>query len=694
MYRQPIINKMLNNSDIQYMKKIIYIVFALLLTLSVQAQIDRSVQPKPGPAPSVNLGKPKSFELPNGLKVLVVENHKLPRVSFTLTMDNTPSLEGNIKGVDDLASSMMGNGTSKISKDDFNDKIEYFGANVFFSTHNAGGSTLSRYFEDVLTLVAEGVTDPLFTQDELDNERAKLLDGLKADEKNIKSIATRVRNVLLYGRNHPKGEYLSEETINKVTLNDIHNYYQKYCIPTNAYLVIVGDVKFDEVKKLVTKNFTSWKKAPNPQSVYSEPKNLTATEIDFVDVPTAVQSEIAICNITNLKMTDPDYFPVIIANQILGGSSQAYLFMNLREEHGWTYGSYSRISGDKYTSNFIANAAVRNAVTDSAVVEMMKEINRIGTSLATQDNLDLAKARYVGNFVMNAEKPQTIASFALREKTQSLPSDFYENYIKNINAVTLQQVQDAAKKYFQHDVARIVIAGKASEVLPSLEKLNIPINYFDQYGNPVTKPEQQTVSADVTPQSILQKYIEVIGGQTALSNIKTIATTANASIQGTTITQTQKKTAEGKLLQEMSAMGMTMMKIVYNGKTGYMMVQGQKKDMEQTELEDFKYSVPFPELLFLNTDIKLKGIEDNAYILELGSNSYYYDVNTGLKVAEAATKSMNGQTINQKVNFSDYREVNGIKIPYVTSMSMGGMDIEMKVSDVKINEGVNNSDFE
>jgi len=479
------------------MKRIIYIAFSLLLSFSVYGQVDRSKQPEPGPAPKINIGKTQNFDLPNGLKVMVVENHKLPRVTFSLLLDNPPSLEGDLKGVDNLTSSMMGNGTGKITKDEFTEQLDYYGAYVNFSINGIGGNTLSKYFPQILSLAAQGALDPLFTEEELDSEKAKLIDALKTNEKSASAIASRLRRVLLYGRNHPKGEYLTEETINKVTLQNIRDNYKKYFVPGNAYLVIVGDVKFDEVKKLVTENFSSWPEGYAPKSIYNEPVNLTQTEIAFVDVPHAVQSEISVNNVVNLKMTDPDYFAALLANYILGGSSDSYLFMNLRESHGWTYGSYSGISGDKYTTDFSATAAVRNLVTDSAVVEMINEIKRIRTTLPTQAELDLAKAKYIGNFVMNAEKPQTIAGFALRERTQSLPSDFYEKYIQSLSNVTLDQVQAAAKKYFMVDAARIVIAGKATEVLPGLENLGIPVKYYDRYGNSVQRPEFRTVEENV-----------------------------------------------------------------------------------------------------------------------------------------------------------------------------------------------------
>ncbi|MDR2908112.1 MAG: insulinase family protein, partial [Bacteroidales bacterium] len=418
------------------MKKILYIIAGLFISLSLQAQIDRSVVPVPGPVPQINLEQPHSFKLDNGLTVMVLENHKLPHVTIALRLDNPLSLEGDIKGVEDLASNMMGNGTSKISKDDFNEQIDFYGASVGFNLSGVNASTLSRFFPEVLSLMAQGALDPLFTQEELDSERAKLLDGLKTEEKDVPAIASRVNNVLLYGKDHPKGEYLSEETINKVTLDDIKSAYKRQFVPGNAYLVIVGDVKFEDVKKQVTTDFASWKNAFAPKSEYAEPANLPTTEIDFIDAPHAAQTEIYVGNIVDLKMSSPDYFAALIANQILGGGAEARLFKNLRESHGWTYGSYSRLGGSKYISNFTAQAQVRSEVADSAVVEMLSELKRIDETLPSEKDLKMAKAIYTGRFVMSAENPTTIASFALGVKTQNLPENFYENYIQNINNVT------------------------------------------------------------------------------------------------------------------------------------------------------------------------------------------------------------------------------------------------------------------
>ena len=681
------------------MKKIIIVLSGLFLTLTMQAQ-DRT-QPKPGPSPVININKPQSFTLPNGLQVLIVENHKLPRVSFNLSIDNTPYVEGNKKGVDDLTSSLIGNGSTTISKDAFNEEIDFLGANLNFYSSGASGSSLSKYSGRILELMAEGALNPNFTQEEFDKEKDKLLENLKTQEKSVAAVAGRVQNVLAFGKNHPSGEFLSEETIKNVTLSDVENNYNTYFVPENAYLVIIGDVKFKETKKAVEKLFGSWAKASAPSVKYADPLNVQYSQINFVDMPNAVQSEIALQNTVNLKMTDKDYFATIVANQILGGDFNSYLNMNLREAHGWTYGARSGISGSKYISTFKASTQVRNAVTDSAVVEFFKEIKKIRTEKVSDEMLANVKAGYVGKFVMQIEKPQTVAGYALRIKTQGLPEDFYENYIKNINAVTAEDVLAAAKKYFLEDNIRVVIVGKGSDVIPGLEKLKIPMFYFDKFGAPTQKPVmKKAVAAGITVKSVLDNYIKAVGGEKAVKGIKSISTVAGGEIQGTALEMTTKVTSSNKLANEMKAMGMSMMKQVVNEKGGYVTQQGKRKDLDGEKLADVKESaMPFPELTMAEkASVTLDGIESfngaDAYVIKNGKTTHYYDVNTGLKLGKAVVQEANGQKMTQITSYGDYKEVKGIKVPYKVTMAFGPQEIEFKTTDVKINEGVSDADFQ
>lgn len=682
------------------MKKFIYIAASLFLTITMQAQ-DRP-QPKAGPSPTININKPQTFTLKNGLKVLVVENHKLPRVSFTLTLDNSPYAEGDKKGVANILSSMIGNGTKKTTKDAFNEEIDFLGANINFWDSGASANGLSRYSKRLLELMAEGSLNPIFVQEEFEKEKSKLIEGLKSEEKSVSAIARRVENVLTFGKDHYKGEFTSEETLNKVTLDDVIINYNTYFVPSNAYLVIVGDVKFKEVKKEVEKLFGSWKKATAPKLTYSDPKDVQYSQINFIDTPNAVQSEIALVNLSNLKMTDKEYFAAILANQILGGGGEGRLFLNLREKHGWTYGAYSSIGSGKYISKFRSGASVRNAVTDSAVVEVFNELKKIRTELVSAEDLRNAKAKYVGNFVMQIEKPSTIAGYALSKQTQGLPDDFYENYIKNINAVTAEDIKNAANKFFLADKTRVVIVGKAADVLPGLEAMSkkekMPIFYFDKYGNPTEKPEvKKPIPAGVTTQTVLNNYINAIGGEKAVKSVKTLAVYSKGTVQGTEL-ELVVKTAPKKLGIEMKAMGMLMSKQVVNEKEAYAMQQGQRKDFTGEELEDMKAeATTFKELALLtNKQIALTGIENingaDAYVIKNGKSTLYYDVKSGFKVAEAKELEQGGQKMTQTTYYQDYKDVKGLKFPYKTIMNVG-IEIELTTTEVKINEGVTDADF-
>lgn len=681
------------------MKKSILILSSLFLTVIMQGQI--IPQPKPGVAPTIKIGKPVTFELKNGLKVMVVENHKLPRVSFSLTLDNDPYAEGDKKGVADMTSTLIGSGTTKISKTDFNEEVDFLGANINFSSNGASASALSKYSGRVLELMADGALNPNFTQEEFDKEKTKLIEGLKANEKSVSAVAARVVDVLTYGKNHPSGEYLSEATLKNVTLADVKANYNTYFVPSNAYLIIVGDVKFNETKKMVEKFFGSWKKATAPSTTYNDPKDVQYSQINFIDMPNAVQSEVAVVNISNLKMTNPDYFAVLIANQILGGDFNSYINMNLREAHGWTYGARTSIYGDKRVSSFKATTQVRNAVTDSTVVEIFKEFKKIRTEKVTDEMLASVKAGYIGRFVMQIEKPQTVAGYALRIQTQSLPADFYENYIKNISAVTADDILRVANKYFLADNSRIVIVGKAADVAPSLEKLKFPVSYFDKYGNPTAKPEfKKPVPAGVTAKSVIDNYIKAIGGEKAASAVKTIAMTGTTTIPQapSPLNFTSKIDAKGMLMVELAMGTMSLMKQVVNEKGAYVMQQGQRQNIEGTMLTDMKAAAtPFEELtLSKKQGLTLETIESingkDAYTIKNGKTTLYYDVASGLKLAESKVVEQGGKSITQTTNYADYKEVKGVKVPFNIIQNVG-FELDIKMSDVKINEGVSDADF-
>lgn len=677
------------------------------MAFSAHAQIDRSKQPQPGPAPKIDLKSPQEFTLKNGMKVMVVENHKLPRVSFSLTIDNKPETEGAKAGISQLMGAMLGNGTTSIDKDKFNEEIDFLGARLNFGSSGAYASTLSKYSDRILELMADATIHPLLVEEEFNKEKDKLIEGLKTQEKSVDAIASRVGDALSYGVKHPYGEFVTSETVNNVKFGDMDGFYEENFNPNNAYLVVVGDVNFKKIKSQIEKRFGKWTKSVNIEtSVPEATPNVQYTQINFVDMPNAVQSNISLTNNVNLKMSDPDYHAVLIANKILGGGFSSYLNMNLREKHGYTYGAGSGVNADKYIGRFSAGAAVRNVVTDSAVVQTLKEINRIKSEPVEAEALKNAKAKYVGDFVLALENPQTVARYALNIKLNNLPKDFYETFLQKINAVTAEDVNRVANKYFKPENARIVIVGKGADVLENLEKTGIPILYYDVYANPIAKPEfSKPIPDGVTAISVMDAYLKAIGGKDKAKTVKSILTVANVTIEGMPFSPSaeMKAMAPNKTSMEMTIEGMGVVsKQKFDGTNGYMEQQGAKIPLTEDQIADQKaqYSI-FPELYYEPSMLSLESVTSidgsDVYKVKVTNNDKdhfrYYDVNSGLLKRTEQTAEMQGQTFTTVQDFGNYSPVKDLMFPYSLSITTGPQVIKMNVTNVKVNDGVSEADF-
>lgn len=689
------------------MKKLLFLFVFVLALNPLHAQIDRSQQPQPGPAPKIQLDEPQEFVMKNGLRVLVVENHKLPRASATLNIDLNPIFEGELAGANALLSSMLGKGSVSTPKDAFEEEVDYLGARVNIGSSSAFASSLSRYFPRVLDLMADAVLHPNFLNEEFEKEKERLIEGIKSDENSVTAAARRVERLITYGKDHPYGEFTTAESVENVTLGDVKNYYSANFTPANAYLIIIGDVDFKTVKKQVSKLFKSWKGSPSKAIAFPAAKNAPSLEINFVEMPNAVQSEVSVDFTTEVVKTDADYFPMLLANRILGGGAQARLFLNLREDKGYTYGSYSSFSTDKYSrSRFRASASVRNAVTDSSVVELVKEVEKMRLTPVTQKELDQAKAKYVGDFVLALERPATIAQYALSILTEGLPADFYTTYLQKINAVSIEDIQRVSQKYLHLDNARIFVTGKGSEVLENLEKVthngqNLPVHYFDKYGEKVDRPNYDAALPDgINPVTIVSNYIDAIGGLDKLKAIRSKKEIATASMQGMTLEISSKKTTEQQSALVVSMMGNPMQKQIINKDKGYNEAQGQRMEMDENALnEALVETAIFPELNLATEDLKMGGIVDvngtKAYELKVSDNkSFFYAVDTFLKIKIAETQEIQGNTMTQETLLGDYKAIDGVLFPHKNTQSFGPQKIDFMTQSIELNLSFSAEDFQ
>lgn len=693
------------------MKRIYFIIAGVLLLANAEAQtkLDRSKRPKPGPAPVVTIADPVTYKLANGITVLVVENHKLPKVSATYSIDAGPITEGSKAGVISLMGGMLNEGTKTKDKATFDEAVDQIGADVSLSASGGSASALTRYFDKAFMLMAEALKEPSFPEASFEKLKSQAITGLKSSERSVKDIAGRVTPALIYGVNHPSGEFETEASVNALTLADVKAAYKQYVTPSRGFLIFVGDIKPEAAKALAEKAFATWQGATLTLPKLAAVKNPAANEIDLVDVPNAVQSEIRVANLVDLPLSSPDYFPLLLANQILGGGSDSYLFKNLREKHGFTYGAYSSVGAGRYQTTFAASASVRNEKTDSAVIEFLNEIRRIRTTKVDAEELKRAKALYNGSFALGMENTARIATYATNILLNNLPKDFYRTYLQKINAVTVEDVQRVAVKYFGTPGSRIIVTGKAAQVEAGLKKLGYPVLQFDKYAQPVSAAAASG-SVNVNAKEVVANYLKAIGGVDKLKKVQSMWLKMTLSMQGMELAVDQKNLAPNKSAVSVSMMGNVVDKQVFDGTTGYGERGGQKTPMPEAEIAAKRaQTCLFEQVDYLaNPSFKLesKGIEKvngkDAYKIEVTSPAgkvqvEYYDVASKMLVKTENTLEMNGMTMNQQQEFSDYRDMAGIFLPYklVQTIEAGGQQqaMEFVVKDIKLNEGVASEDF-
>ncbi len=688
------------------MKKIFIYILALGFIGTANAQVDRSKLPVPASAKSIQIGDYESFTLKNGMKVFVVENHKLPRVTLSLVFDHEPVMEVDNAGYVDMVGTMLRRGTTTRTKEQLDEAIDFIGASLGASATSLYASSLTKHQEKLLELMSDVLFNPTFPAEELEKIKTQTISGLAANKEDANSISGNVTTALVYGKNHPYGTLTTEETVGNIKIEDIKNYYQTYFKPNIAYLAIVGDINKKEAQKLVKKYFSKWEQGDVPVSTYEMPKAPEKTFVALVDKASAVQSVIDITYPVELKTGTPDVIKARVLNQILGGSGSARLFTNLREDKAYTYGAYSSLSSDMLVGAFSASASVRNEVTDSAFNEFILELDKIRTEDVSEDEINLAKSSIAGSFARSLERPQTVAQFAINTARYNLPEDYYSSYLQHVQAVSIADVKAMAQKYIHPDKAYFTVVGKASDINDKLAVFG-EVKYFDNYGNEYTPSDAPQLPAGLTAEKVIADYVKALGGEEAIKNLKTLKIESAADFQGRTINITSIKMAPNKMYTLISMGGvMELSKQIYDGEHYAVYSQGQKTPDDVNLTKDAAItSALYPQLQYkeLGVTLKLNGVEkvgdDYAYsvdvILPTGTRSTeFFDVKSGLKVREVSyVKTPQGE-VAQKIDMKDYAEEGGIMIPHTMIIPLGGpMTMEAKVTSVEVNGTVDEAIF-
>ncbi len=669
-------------------------------------KLDRSKLPDPAPAPIIKIGKAENFTLANGLKVYVVKNSKLPRVAFSLVLDRDPLVEGNLTGLTSAVGDLLSTGTQSKSKEQYDEEVDFIGATISTSSTGIYAASLKKHTDKLVSLMADVILNPNFKQEELDKIKKQMKSGLASSKDNPDAIASKVASVLLFGKNHAYGEQMTNETVDNITIDACNSYFNTYFKSNIGYLAVVGDITSNEAKTLITKYLGSWKSGTVPRQNIPIPSQISKTKVILVDRPSSVQSVISVINTADLNIGSPDVIKAKIANDILGGDD-ARLYTNLREKHGYTYSPYSSLSADKYVGRFNAGASVRNAVTDSALTELMNELNLIRNLAPTDAELSRTKNDLNGSFVFSLESPQTVANFAINTARYNLPGDYYSNYLKNIDQTTNDDVLAMAQRYIKPNNCYIVVVGKAVEIAEKLKKFG-EIEYYDSEGNKVAAPAPpKAIEKGITVESILNRYITAIGGKEMALGVKDIEMNYSGQVPngGPVIVVSIQKKGTDKSIQEVKVMGNTMQKTVVNGNASIMNMRGQTSELKGAELQQavakaYNFYEIDPQKAGLKTSLegveKVGGKECTKVGFAIGDSKWveFYDNSTGLKIKSVETKKGPTGDVEITVEYAEYKETDGVKYPTLLKQNMGPMTLELKLESIKTNKGIDDKVFD
>ena len=421
--------------------------FAIASTTTL-AQVDRSHAPEAGPAPTIELGESTMFKLTNGIRLIVVENHRQPKVSWTLSLEHKPVFEGPKAGMIDLFGDLMQSGTSLKSKAEFDEAVDFIGASLSTSAKGIRGSSLTKHTDKFLSLMAEVILSPSFPESELERLRTQALSGLLASESSPSEISDALTRTINFTNNHPYGEITTAETLGSITREDFQEYHSTYFHPNNAYLVVVGDIDSSIALEKANKYFGNWERAVIPYKRWDSPDRPKDIRVCLAPVEGAVQTSIKVTHIINMPPGHEDAIAASVMNSILGGGAfSGRLMQNLREDKAFTYGARSSFSTDPLVGTFTAYADVRNEVTDSAIVELLYEIKRITIELVDSASLALTKNYMSGSFARTLENPNTAAWFALNIKRYKLPEDYYSTYLQKLSEITIEAFGSPPDRY-------------------------------------------------------------------------------------------------------------------------------------------------------------------------------------------------------------------------------------------------------
>jgi len=438
----------------------------------------------------VKLPRPKEADLANGVHLIVLEDHRLPRVSFQIIIPGAGGYYDpeNQIGLASYTAQMMREGTKTRTSQQISQELETIAANVAVTSSLAGpaasvsGGALTEDLPRVLDVAADVLLNPSFPADEWDRLKTRSKAGLQQQRTQPGFLAAEMFNRVTYG-SHPASRLsATAQSTDAVTREAMVQFHQTHYVPDHAAIAFAGDITLADARKLVETKLAAWKKSGAAATDVKDPPPSGPPKVYLINRPNSVQTTLQLGG-QAIKRTDPDYERLNVANRVLGGT-MGRLFRHLREEKGYTYGIGSGFAATRHVGVWSGSTSVRTDVTDAALTDFLAEIAQMRDTPVPADELADAKRAIVAGFALSLESPQQMLGYYIDNWVYGLPADYWDTYPARISAVTAADVQAVARKYWDSARIQIVAVGDATKITELLKKKG-QLEMFDADGNPM-----------------------------------------------------------------------------------------------------------------------------------------------------------------------------------------------------------------
>ncbi len=684
------------------MKKIIFLIVITLSYVNILSQ-DLSQKPKALEEKEFKFHEFNTFNMTSGLKIITIEDHEQPTFTIRLLMPGGKSVDTLKPGTAEITAELLTKGCKGYNADELAEALDGLGlnltANAQLDYNTVEASGLMKHFDKLLDIFMKILLTPEFQKDELEKAKKQMLSILQYQKGDPITLASKLASKVIYGYNHPYAIYPTTNSINSIELKDIKNYFEKYYIPNQATLAIIGDFKTDDLIIKIRDAFKKWKKGeeieiklppiePMPKGVY------------FIERNGSVQSSIQIIY-KAIPIGNKNFDKLTLATSVISGGIAGRLFRVLREQYSYTYTPYGNLSSNKYFGKYYCGADVKKEVTDSAINVIFQLINSLSLTPPDDNELNLVKNYEAGTYNMNFENSSFIAEMIQNALFYNLSAQYFEQLPQRIMALNKYDVKDAASQFLLPKQAYIIVIGD-NEVKSKLTQYG-KLYEFNMDIEPITGEYAKLEKISLDAEELIEKYTDAIGGNDKINSIQTIIDSSktilnnNNNVQEGIFIQYQKIPNKKLMVLDM---GIFKQQTIIDGNNVWVNLDNKLQKLDDKEsnkaLED-AYTFKIVNLLKNNFKCHVLGKQNNSILMKVISPygneaTYYFNANNYLLDKIERIEFVNGGTIPITETYKEYKEYDGIKMPYIIETS-SPMYIITTYHNYKFNQPLEDSIF-